>query len=68
VGLITGVSKVCVERVQCIKDDLGLRVSTGITVNWRSPFGPVAIDVGTPIIMNGYDKSQVIRFSAGTAF
>ena len=23
VGLITGVSKVCVERVQCIKDDLG---------------------------------------------
>jgi outer membrane protein insertion porin family len=68
VGLITGVPKSCIARVSCIKDDLGLRVSAGIAINWRSPFGPVEIDVGTPIIMNEYDKSQVIRFSAGTAF
>ena len=68
VGLITGVNKTCVARVTCIKDDLGLRVSAGIAINWRSPFGPVEIDVGHPIIMNEYDKPQVIRFSAGTAF
>ena len=68
VGLINGVNKTCVDRVQCIKDDLGLRIATGIAVNWRSPFGPVEIDFGLPIIMNSYDKPQVIRFSAGTAF
>jgi outer membrane protein insertion porin family len=68
VGMLTGVSKTCVDRVQCIKDDLGIRVATGIAINWRSPFGPVEIDVGLPIIMNEYDKPQVIRFSAGTAF
>jgi outer membrane protein insertion porin family len=67
-GLITGVNKTCTARVQCIKDDLGLRIATGIAVNWRSPFGPVEIDFGVPILMNDYDKPQVIRFSAGTAF
>ncbi len=68
VGIITGVNKLCVERVQCIKDDLAPRVAAGIAINWRSPFGPVEIDVGYPILQAEYDKSQVIRFSAGTAF
>ena len=68
VGLITGVSKVCIERVQCIKDNLAARVAVGIAINWRSPFGPVEIDVGYPLVQAEYDKAQVIRFSAGTAF
>jgi outer membrane protein insertion porin family len=67
VGLITGVNKEC-SIVQCIKDDLAPRIAAGIAINWRSPFGPVEIDVGYPIIMPEYDKPQVIRFSAGTAF
>jgi outer membrane protein insertion porin family len=68
VGLITGVNKQCIERVQCIKDNLAPRASVGIAINWRSPFGPVEIDVGHPILKEEYDKPQVIRFSAGTAF
>jgi outer membrane protein insertion porin family len=67
VGLITGVSKTCT-IAQCIKDNLAPRVAAGIAINWRSPFGPVEIDVGYPILQAEYDKAQVIRFSAGTAF
>jgi outer membrane protein insertion porin family len=67
-GILTGVSKICTPRLSCIKDDLAPRVSAGIAINWRSPFGPVEIDVGYPIIMQGYDKPQAIRFSAGTSF
>ena len=66
-GLIHGVNKVCT-AASCIRDDLGLRVSVGIAINWKSPFGPVEIDVGYPILSQTYDKPQAIRLSAGTQF
>jgi outer membrane protein insertion porin family len=50
----------------CIKDNLGLRVSAGLAVGWKSPFGPVEIDFGIPVVKQSYDKTQIIRFSAGT--
>jgi outer membrane protein insertion porin family len=50
----------------CIKDNLGLRVSAGLAVSWKSPFGPVLIDLGVPVVRQPYDKSQIIYFSAGT--
>ena len=50
------------------QDDLALRASAGIAVNWRSPFGPVEIDIGYPFIKKSYDKPQAIRLSAGTSF
>ncbi len=51
---------------QCIKDNLGFRASAGIAIGWKSPFGPVEIDLGLPIVKQSYDKTQIIRFSAGT--
>ncbi len=50
----------------CIKDNMGLRVSAGLAVSWKSPFGPVLIDLGVPVVRQPYDKSQIIYFSAGT--
>jgi outer membrane protein insertion porin family len=50
------------------KDDLSPRVSIGIAINWKSPFGPVEVDVGYPIVKQSYDKPQAIRLSAGTQF
>jgi outer membrane protein insertion porin family len=50
----------------CIKDNLALRASGGLAIGWKSPFGPVQIDIGVPFIREDYDKSQIIRFSAGT--
>ena len=50
----------------CVKDNLGFRASAGLAIGWKSPFGPIEIDLGLPIVKQGYDKSQIIRFSAGT--
>ncbi|MGH6872004.1 MAG: outer membrane protein assembly factor BamA [Rhizomicrobium sp.] len=50
----------------CIKDNMALRASAGIALGWKSPFGPVEIDIGLPFIKQSYDKTQIIRFSAGT--
>jgi outer membrane protein insertion porin family len=53
-------------RVPCIVDNMALRGSGGLAIGWKSPFGPVEIDLGLPYIRQSYDKSQIIRFSAGT--
>jgi|KBSMisStandDraft_5_1062788.scaffolds.fasta_scaffold23039_3 outer membrane protein insertion porin family len=52
--------------VPCIEDDLALRASAGIAIGWKSPFGPLEVDLAVPYIKQSYDKSQIIRFSAGT--
>ncbi|MEI9993327.1 MAG: outer membrane protein assembly factor BamA [Rhizomicrobium sp.] len=50
----------------CIRDNLAIRASAGVAVAWKSPFGPITIDLGLPFIKTSYDRSQIIYFSAGT--
>jgi len=50
----------------CIRDNLALRVSAGVSIGWKSPFGPVQIDLGVPFVKAPYDKTEIIHFSAGT--
>ena len=45
-----------------------IRVSAGIGVSWKSPFGPIRVDLGVPIKKEGFDDKQLIRFSFGTRF
>jgi len=54
------------QQQSCIKDNLALRVSAGISIGWKSPFGPVQIDLGVPFVKAPYDKTEFIHFSAGT--
>jgi outer membrane protein insertion porin family len=61
-----GVSCIRLSDPNCIKDNMALRASAGIAIGWKSPFGPVEIDLGLPFIKQSYDKTQIIRFSAGT--
>jgi outer membrane protein insertion porin family len=49
-----------------IRDNLALRVAAGLSVKWKSPFGPVQIDLGVPLVKAPYDKTEFIHFSAGT--
>ncbi len=51
-----------------IQDSAALRLSTGLGISWKSPFGPIRIDLADPILKQSYDKSQVFRFSFGTKF
>jgi outer membrane protein insertion porin family len=50
----------------CVKDNLAMRASAGIAVGWKSPFGPITIDLGIPFLKTNYDRAQIIYFSAGT--
>ncbi len=50
----------------CIADNLALRASAGISIGWKSPFGPIQIDLGIPIAKTPYDRTEIIHFSAGT--
>lgn len=51
-----------------VPDNHALRLSSGLGVSWRSPLGPVRVDVAQPLIKEDYDKKQIFRFSFGTRF
>ncbi len=51
----------------CIKDNLALRASAGLSVSWKSSFlGTIRIDFGLPFIKAPYDRPQLIHFGAQT--
>jgi outer membrane protein insertion porin family len=45
-----------------------LRASAGLSVDWRSPFGPVRLDFAYPIQFEDYDKRESFRFSTSRQF
>ncbi len=51
-----------------VRDDLALRLSAGISIFWKSPLGPIRIDLAAPILKQSYDKTQVFNFSTQTRF
>ncbi|AHX04722.1 outer membrane protein assembly factor BamA [Ehrlichia japonica] len=44
-------------------ENKSLRLSVGFGFSWRSPFGPMRLDFGFPILKEGYDITDMIRFS-----
>ena len=51
-----------------IEDESSLRATAGIGVSWRSPFGPLRMDVAVPYLKEDYDQEEVFRFNFGTRF
>ncbi len=49
-------------------DSAALRASIGVGVSWASPFGPVRVDLGFPVLKESYDKTQNLFLSFGTRF
>ena len=49
-------------------DENTLRASGGVGLTWRSPMGPVRVDLSKPYVKEDYDVEQVFRFSFGTRF
>ena len=52
----------------CVKDNLAFRATAGVSINWKSPVGPVQINVGLPILKTSYDRAQIIHFSTATGY
>ncbi|HXZ96812.1 MAG TPA: outer membrane protein assembly factor BamA [Burkholderiales bacterium] len=45
-----------------------LRVSTGLSVSWSSPFGPLKFSIAEPLRTFNGDKIQHFQFTFGTSF
>jgi len=51
-----------------VQDKLAPRVAAGLSVYWKSPFGPVRLDFSHALLQEDYDKTEAFRFSAGARF
>jgi outer membrane protein insertion porin family len=51
-----------------IFDEDSVRVSAGFGISWRSPFGPIRIDVAKALVSESFDEDELFRFSFGTRF
>ncbi|MGD2131181.1 MAG: outer membrane protein assembly factor BamA [Maricaulaceae bacterium] len=51
-----------------IRDDLSLRASAGVSIFWRSPFGPIRFDFSEVLAAEEYDRTETFRFSTTTTF
>ncbi|WP_038033642.1 outer membrane protein assembly factor BamA [Thermopetrobacter sp. TC1] len=51
-----------------VQDDAKFRASVGAGVIWKSPFGPLRLDVAYAFAKAPYDKRQIVQFGVGTKF
>jgi outer membrane protein insertion porin family len=51
-----------------IADENSIRVSAGVGISWRSPFGPIRMDLAEPVMKEDFDEKELFRFSFGTRF
>lgn len=49
-------------------DSRSLRASAGFGVAWKSPFGPIRVDIARPVLKEKLDEKETFRFSFGTRF
>lgn len=50
------------------QDINSVRMSAGAGVAWKSPFGPIRLDLALPVLRQAFDKSEFFRISFGTRF
>ncbi|OSM05164.1 putative surface antigen [Magnetofaba australis IT-1] len=50
-----------------VNDSGSVRMSAGVGVNWRSPFGPLQFSFGVPLASESWDKTRSFDFSIGTS-
>ena len=51
-----------------IEDTKSLRAAVGVGISWNSPFGPIAIDISTPLKKEDFDDTEILRFDFGARF
>ncbi len=49
-------------------DQSSPRATIGVGISWRSPLGPIQIDLGFAILKNRLDDTQLVNFRFGTRF
>jgi outer membrane protein insertion porin family len=51
-----------------ILDSTAIRASAGVGVSWKSPVGPIRLDVAYPLKKEPFDRTQIFHVSFGTRF
>jgi outer membrane protein insertion porin family len=51
-----------------IVDSAAIRVSAGAGISWKSPVGPILLDLAVPLKKEGFDHTQLFHVSFGTKF
>jgi outer membrane protein insertion porin family len=51
-----------------IVDSTAIRASAGVGVSWKSPVGPILLDLAIPLKKESFDKTQIFHVSFGTRF
>lgn len=49
-------------------DEASIRASIGAGVGWTSPFGPINVDFGFPVMKESLDETETLRMNFGTRF
>ena len=49
-------------------DTASVRASVGAGIGWVSPFGPINVDFGFPVVSEGEDIKETLRVNFGTRF
>jgi len=51
-----------------IFDAADVRLSTGVSLIWQSPMGPLRADLAQALLKSSFDRTEVFRFGASTQF
>jgi outer membrane protein insertion porin family len=51
-----------------VEQSPAIRASVGVGVSWKSPVGPIRLDLAYPVRKESFDKTQFFRVSFGTKF
>lgn len=51
-----------------VNDKKSLRATVGVGVAWKSPMGPLRIDMAVPYLQEDYDQTEFFRFNFGARF
>jgi outer membrane protein insertion porin family len=43
-------------------------MSSGVSIIWQSPLGPLRADLAQALLKASYDRTELFRFGASTAF
>lgn len=55
-------------NIGTVVDSHSLRASVGVGISWKSPFGPIAIDISKAVLKEDFDDQELLRFDFGARF
>lgn len=64
----SAIEAVNVDEGSYILDSSDIRLSTGVSLIWQSPLGPLRADLAEALLKADFDRTELFRFGASTQF